>query len=181
MPPASVFTYIPIHQPISPMKPMNHTESIAVRYGLLTFVGLVAFFLVMRMFNLAQNQELRVLNMIILTIGIWRAVARLKRIEGNSMEYLNGVACAMFTALVGVGCFAVFVCVYLLIDTQLLQMLQQKSIVGKYINPFSGAAVIFMEGIFSAAIISLGVMQYLKTSMLQQMHEPNASLPKAVH
>jgi hypothetical protein len=58
-----------------------------------------------------------------------------------------------------------------LIDTQLLNILQQTSIVGKYINPFSGAAVVFMEGIFSAAIISLGVMQYLKTSKLQQIED----------
>lgn len=160
------------------MKTMNHAEKIAVRYGLLTCAGLIAFFLLMRMFNLAQNQELRVLNMIFLTGGIVLAVSRLKKLEGNSMEYLNGVACAMLTALVGVGSFAVFVCIYLLIDTQLLAILQQTSIVGKYINPFSGAAVVFMEGIFSAAIISLGVMQYLKTSMLQQMQGSNA-LPLA--
>jgi hypothetical protein len=153
------------------MKKMNHAESIAVRYGLLTCLGLIAFFLLMRIFNLAQNQELRVLNMIILTAGIILAVSTLKKIEGNSMEYLNGIACAMLMALVGVGSFAVFVCIYLLIDTELLRMLQERSIVGKYINPFSGAAVVFMEGIFSAAIISLGVMQYLKTSKLQQMED----------
>lgn len=159
---------------------MNHTESIALRYGLLTFVGLMAFFLLMRMFNLAQIQELRVLNMIILTAGIWLAVSKLKKVQGDNMEYLNGVACAMFTALIGVGCFAVFVCIYLLIDTALLRMLQERSIVGKYINPFSGAAVIFMEGIFSAAIISLGVMQYLKTSMLKQMQKPSRPMKKVV-
>jgi hypothetical protein len=153
------------------MKKMNHAESIAVRYGLLTCLGLIAFFLLMRIFNLAQNQELRVLNMVILTGGIIMAVSKLKQTEGNAMEYLNGISCAMLTALVGVGSFAVFVCVYLLIDTQLLNILQQTSIVGKYINPFSGAAVVFMEGIFSAAIISLGVMQYLKTSKLQQIED----------
>jgi hypothetical protein len=153
------------------MKKMNHAEAIAVRYGLFTCLGLIAFFLLMRIFNLAQIQELRVLNMFILTGGIIFAVSKLKKTEGNAMEYLNGVACAMLTALVGVGSFAVCVCIYLLIDTELLRMLQQRSIVGQYINPFSGAAVIFMEGIFSAAIISLGVMQYLKTSMLQQMNE----------
>lgn len=153
------------------MKKMNHAEKIAVRYGLLTCAGLIAFFLLMRIVNLAQIQELRVLNMIILTGGIILAISKLKKVEGNTMEYLNGVACAMLTALIGVGSFAVFTCIYLLIDTELLRMLQQRSIVGKYINPFSGAAVIFMEGIFSAAIITLGVMQYLKTSMLQQMQD----------
>lgn len=162
------------------MKKMNHAESIAVRYGLLTSVSLIAFFLLMRMVNLAQNQELRVLNIIILTAGIWLAVSKLKKVEGNTMEYLNGVACAMLTALVGVGSFAVFVCIYLLIDTDLLKMLQQRSIVGNYINPFSGAAAIFMEGIFSAAIISLGVMQYFKVSMLQQMSGANRPLKKII-
>ncbi|WP_162426221.1 hypothetical protein [Pontibacter pudoricolor] len=54
-------------------------EKIALKYGLLTAIGLIGYFFIMKAIGLSHIVELRFLNSVILTIGIVMALRGFKR------------------------------------------------------------------------------------------------------
>src|SRR3712207_8521305 len=103
----------------------------------MTACGLVAFLLLMRLVGLAENLELRFLNLVILITGIVMAYRRLKKEwPGGRLEYMQGLSCGAFTSLVAVTTFAVFVFFYLMfLDPGLMSILKVEH--GQFLNPYT--------------------------------------------
>ncbi len=146
-------------------------ERTCIRYGLMTAAALIAFLLLMRLVGLAENVELRFLNLVILITGIVMAYRRLKKEwPGGRLEYLQGLSCGAFTSLVAVTTFAVFIFFYLMfLDPGLMAVLKVEH--GPYLNPYTSALAVFFEGAFSGMIVSFCLMQYLKDSILPYVRE----------
>jgi len=137
-------------------------EKVAAKYGLLTFAGLSIYFLLMKFAGLFQITELRALNGVIMITGLWKALNYYKNNSISKLLYLEGLGLGTMTAMIAVIPFAAFIIIYLVIDTEFMAMLKVQEDFGQYLNPYILGSLIAFEGIFSGAIISFGMMQYLK-------------------
>ena len=143
-------------------------DRIAIKYGLLAFLGLVAYFIVMKLLGLIYIVELRAFNMFILTYGVWSALRKYLKQTGNESVYLRTLMLGVFTTLVAVAPFALFVLFYMQIDSTFMQYIIENEIFGRYLNPFIVAFLIFFEGTISGFFIAFTLMQYMKKSMFKR-------------
>jgi hypothetical protein len=154
-------------------------EKTCIRHGLLTAGALVTFFLLMRVIGFAENVELRFLNLAILMGGILFSFRSLKKEWQGPLGYLQGLSCGTFTTVIAVSAFALFMFIYLMfVDRGFMQMLKAEH--GRYLNPYTSALALFIEGAFSGIIVSFSLMQYLKDSILPSVIEnENEVMPAA--
>ena len=88
-------------------------DKLAIRYGLLTTLVLIAYFLIMKLIGFVHVVELRVFNMVILTYGIWMALKVYIKQTGDDVVYLRTLALGVFTSLAAVIPFAIFIFIYM--------------------------------------------------------------------
>ena len=142
-------------------------ESVALRFGFITALGLITYFLAMKLIGWVHIVELRVLNFLILAAGVTMAIRYFKRTLG-SLAYLKGMGVGFFTAMVAVITFALFLLIYLWqVDPGFMELVQQQESLGRYLDPLTVAFTITMEGFGSGYLITFIVMQYMKRSHLQ--------------
>lgn len=145
------------------MKKLISIERIGIIAGLLTALGLVAYFMVMKALNLADIIELRFFNFVIMAVGIITAIVYLKRRTQEHEFYLKGLGEGMITTVVAVVSFAIFITVYLTtLDKALMHEISTKVPYTGTLNGLTIFIAIFMEGMAGGAIITFSAMQYLK-------------------
>src|SRR5438105_3279569 len=83
----------------------------------LTALGLITFFLVMKLFNLATVVELRFFNILILLVGVRQMLLQERAQDSGRLEYLHGMMIGFMTAFLAAFMFSVFVFVYLTLDS----------------------------------------------------------------
>ena len=141
-------------------------EKIGVKYGLLTALGLVLYFLLMKLLGFVHIVELRFLNAVILTIGIVFALRAYKKLKQGNIGYLQGLGTAYLTALVATAVFAVFMLVYIKgFDDSLLEVLAAENLFGDRVSSTPGLVifmVLMLEGMISGFMIGFIAMQYFK-------------------
>ena len=142
----------------------NVIEKIAIRYGLIAFAGLTAYFLFMKMVGLFEIHELRSLNFFILFAAIWRGLTYQRK--NGHLSYFEGIALGSLIALIAVIPFALFIFFYLQIDTPFMSNIITNEAFGQFLNPYILAFLIAFEGGISGVLVSFGMMQYLKKSSL---------------
>ena len=143
----------------------SSVEVMAIRYGLYTTAGLIAYFLLMKLFGLVHVVELRALNLFVLLAGLILALRAFKRQEGT-IEYLQGIGLGLMTSAIGVVAFSLFVFIYLQMDPVLMQAIVEKESFGEFLNPYILSFVVALEGTASGFIATFVIMQYLKRSHL---------------
>lgn len=142
-------------------------ESIALRFGLITAAALTSYFLLMKLIGWVHIVELRVLNFVILAVGVTWAISHFKKIKLGELGYLKGIGVGMMTAMIGVVIFAFFLAIYLwIIDPAFMELIQQQESFGQYLDPMTVGFTIIVEGFGSGYLITFIVMQYLKRSHL---------------
>ena len=152
------------------MRRTRYLELTALKYGLLTAAGLIAYFLLMKVVGLVQIVELRMLNLFILIAGVGFAIREYKRRSDDEMDYLQGFGIGMLTSAVSVIPFALFIFAYLnFFDPAFMETIRQEEPFGQYLNPYMAAVAIFFEGMGSGLILSFIIMQYMKGSLLRDM------------
>ena len=141
----------------------SNMEQVSIKYGALTAAGLTAVFLLAKFAGLADLLVLRLLNLPILVGGVLMAIHHFKAQKNSNMAYLEGFGIGMFTSLIGVITFAVFMLFYLtLIDPAFMDVIREKSMFGSYLNPFIASFTIVIEGLGSGLMITFTLMQYFK-------------------
>ncbi|MGK7389236.1 MAG: DUF4199 domain-containing protein [Candidatus Cyclobacteriaceae bacterium M2_1C_046] len=141
-------------------------ERVAVKYGTITAVGFIAFFILMRLLGLAQILELRSLNFLILFAGIFLAI-RYESMKNPDFAYFTGLATGIATAGISLIIFCVFLAIYLdLIDPAFMQQIKEHEMFGHLLNPYIASVAILFEGALSGVLISFILMQYFKKSHL---------------
>ena len=139
-------------------------ERIGLKIGLITCLGLLAYFFLMKALGLAHIIDFRVFNFLILGSGIIYGIRKLKHELHEPNFYLKGLLEGLFISLVAVLPFAIIISLYLeYFDIGLLNHIKEGLSSREYINGFSIFAIIFMEGMASGGIIGYCSMQYMKS------------------
>lgn len=138
-------------------------KHIALRYGLWMFLGFTGFFLLMHLLNLSQNYYLRVFNGVIHAGFLWVALRTwIREHPEPSDDYTSGVVAGMFTSLVGVIPFTIFMVLFLAYNPAFLANIQSHSPIGQYFTPVTASLFILVEGIAMSLILSYVLVRLLE-------------------
>ena len=146
----------------------NNPNRIPESYGLRIAAGLIGFFLIMKLVGLGHIVELRVLNLIILSLGIYYALKNFRRVHSDRLNYFRGLITGVSTAAVGSLVFALFLFVYMKLDTAMMQSIIENEPMGRYLNPYMGAFIVALEGVFSGFFVTFLLMNYLPSDEVNQ-------------
>ena len=139
-------------------------ETNGVRYGLLTAVGMMLYFVVASLFGLAEHIELSFLNGLILAIGICMAIVHYKRYRHGRMPYLHGFGTGIITAVVASVAFAFFFIFYAgVLNRSIMNDIRAQDLFGFDLSVTIAFLAIILQGAMSGMIISLIAMQYYKS------------------
>ena len=65
-------------------------EKKMIKYGGFIALGLILYFLIVRMFGLHENPWLRLFNGVIVAFGIYKTIKDIKKENGTSFNYFEG-------------------------------------------------------------------------------------------
>ena len=137
-------------------------KTIAIRYGLYFFGGLVAIFMLSYLLGLAAQYQFRVVNgllhMAVLYYGI--KLLRLRQPETHQ-NYVSGVAQGLYIGAVGTVLFAIFTSLFLFADPRLMAGLQAATPLGEALTPLTAGVFILMEGVAVSLIGSYILTRYV--------------------
>jgi hypothetical protein len=144
---------------------MNTSLKVALRYGLLITVVLIAYFLVLKLFGLHENPWLRLMNGLVMASGLYYSIKYYKLISGSAFSYIDGIKTGLITGFISTVAFTIFMAVYMFhLDVAFTQTL-----LGDWFSDYEVGAnillfIIFIEGLASTVVLSLAFMQLFKNS-----------------
>lgn len=144
---------------------MNRSLSVAIKYGFFIAGSLIAYFLIVRLFNLHENAWLRLANGIFMAVGIFFSIKYYKARYASEFTYVNGFKTGLLTGFIATAIFVVFMAIYMFhLDKEFAQ-----AILDKWFDSTSQGAglliiIILIEGLASTAVLTLTCMQIFKRS-----------------
>lgn len=144
---------------------MNRSLSVALKYGLFVAATLIAYFLILRLFDLHNIPWLRMANGLFMAAGIYFAIKYYKFKHTADFTYVDGFKTGLLTGFIATGVFMIFMAVYVFhLDKEFAP-----SILKAWFNDTEQNAgiliiVILIEGLASTAILTLTCMQIFKKS-----------------
>ena len=141
----------------------NNPNRIPENYGLRIAAGLIAFFLIMDAIGLGHMNELRLLNLVILTAGVWAALKKFKQTHSEHLNYFRGLIMGVATAGFGSLVFGVFLFVYLKLNANMMDAIVQNEAMGRFLNPYITAFIIVLEGFFSGLLVTFVLLNWVHT------------------
>lgn len=138
------------------------TNKIMFKNATLTFLGIAAYFFLMKLLGLESRSELRFLNFIFVLWGVNNAI-KTNIIENNEFLYVRNLATGIGTATLAVGMSIAGLIIYFsFIDSSLVGLIQESFLwTGNLTLPLIVFAL-FIEGLASSVICSFILMQYYK-------------------
>ena len=144
---------------------MNSTFRISLRYGLAMTFSLIAYFLILRLFDLHENPWLRLANGVIMSLGVYYSIKYYKLSSNQKFTYVNGIKTGLVSGVIATILFTIFMAIYMFeLDVEFTQKL-----LGDWFNDYGVGAnilvfIIFIEGMASSVVLSLAFMQFFKTT-----------------
>lgn len=144
---------------------MNRSLSVALKYGLFVAVSLIAYFLILRLFDLHNNIWFRLANGLFMAAGIYFAIKNYKLKHDAEFTYVDGFKTGLLTGFIATGCFIVFMAIYIFhLDKEFAP-----NIMKHWFNSGDQVGgllimIILVEGLASSAILTLTFMQIFKKS-----------------
>lgn len=139
----------------------NPTITASVKYGIITGVLFIVYFLLMKLLGLAHVFQLRYLNFLILIIMSYMALTQVE--DRHKLRYLNGLGACLLLAGISYSILAIFMFIYLKIDTGLMEYYIHHAPMGRYLTPFYTGFWVANEGLAAQPIIALLLMEYIKS------------------
>lgn len=146
----------------------NDPNRIPESYGLKIAAGLVAYFLLMKLTGLAHHVELRLLNLLILIAGVYFALKKLKEMNQARLNYFRALITGFTTATIGSVIFAIFLFIYMKMDSSMMQSIIEGEPMGRYLNPYIAAFIVALEGVFSGLLVTFVILNYVSTDEVNQ-------------
>ena len=145
----------------------TYMNRISIKSSILTSVGLIIYFMLMRAFNLHHKIILHYANVIVLFLGLRYSIKHIKTINGD-IKYFEGLKSGIIVSLLSVLIFNIFMYVYTVyLDYNFYNFINEKL---SFSNNFSSQENIFgmiglisIEGLSSGFIITFILMQYYKS------------------
>lgn len=142
-------------------------RKIALKYGLWMLTGFIAFFLLMHLFGLSQNYNLRMLNGVIHLGIITMAIRDFRQLHKNTIDnYVSGVAMGMYASLVGVVGFTIFMILFLALSPGFMEVIKASMPMGDYLNPVTTSLFILVEGTAISLIGSYIITRVIDMNMV---------------
>ncbi|MEL7162213.1 MAG: DUF4199 domain-containing protein [Bacteroidota bacterium] len=150
-------------------------KTIAIKYGLYFFAGLVVIFLASYLMGVAADYQLRIINGILHPVILYYGIKQLRLDQPETHQnYVSGVAQGMYVGAVGTVLFMVFMILFLSFNPAFMAELQTTTGWGDRLNPTMAGVFIFMEGIGVSLIGS-----YLITRWVDMRLEQKAGVGQA--
>lgn len=136
------------------------TEGIGIRYGIYASIGMILYFIIMNLLDLAQHPEVRLLSHIFIIIGSVLAIGAYKSRRGSGdLPYLPGLSLGFVVGLTASIIYAAFIFIYAnFINTSFLQELENQDYYGAKLSPFMLFAAIVILGIAVGSMTSYTLM-----------------------
>lgn len=147
---------------------LNDPSRIPESYGLKIAAGLIAYFLLMKLTGLAHHVELRLLNLLILLAGVYFALKKLRETQHSRLNYFRALITGFTTATIGSVAFAIFLFIYMKLDSSMMQAIIEGEPMGRYLNPYIAAFIVALEGVFSGLLVTFVLLNYLSTDEANQ-------------
>jgi hypothetical protein len=141
-------------------------------YGLRIAATLILYFIIMKILGLSHHVELRLLNLVILTAGIYLALKKFKLTHTDHLNYFRGLIMGVATGGIGSLVFGVFLFIYMQLDTDMMQSIVDNEPMGRYLNPYMSAFIVVLEGFFSGLLVTFVLLNWVTTD------EVNAPMDK---
>lgn len=142
---------------------LNSPNRIPENYGLRIAACLILFFLIMKIVGLSHHAELRLLNLVILTVGIYMALKKFKQTHSEHLNYFRGLIMGVATGGVASLVFGVFLFLYMKLDTSLMQSIIENEPMGRYLNAYMAAFIVVLEGFFSGLLVTFVILNWVTT------------------
>lgn len=146
----------------------SNPNRIPESYGLRIAAGLIGFFLIMKLVGLSHHVELRLLNLFILSGGVFVALKKFKQSHHDRLNYFRGLITGVATAAVGSVCFAFFLFLYMSLDSSMMQSIIENEPMGRYMNPYIASFIVLLEGVFSGLLVTFVLINYISTDEVNQ-------------
>ena len=142
---------------------LTNPNRIAENYGLRIAGSLILFFLIMQVIGLGHHAELRLLNLVILTVGIHLALKKFKQTHSERLNYFRGLITGVATGGVASLIFGVFLFIYMKLDTSMMQAIIENEPMGRYLNAYMAAFIVVLEGFFSGLLVTFVILNWVTT------------------
>ncbi|MBC8755580.1 DUF4199 domain-containing protein [Kordia sp. YSTF-M3] len=140
-------------------------EKKTVKYGSFIALGLIVYFLTVRLLGMHENPWLRILNGVIVAFGIYKVIKDVKAQRGVHFNYFDGFKAGIISGFVATLIFTLFMGIYIFhIDTAFAEKIMAMSLGSVATEPGLLLFIILIEGFASTVILSLLFMQKFKPS-----------------
>ncbi|HCQ13390.1 hypothetical protein [Flavobacterium sp.] len=133
------------------------------KYGILIFLGIGIYFLLMEVLGLSQLYFLRILNVFIVIYGLNLAIK--SNLKNGKVGYLPNLTSSALTGFIGIGLGIIGLVAYLKIrgGEQYMNQLSEAFLFGGEPSIAEYSFGLFIEGIASVLIVAFINMQYWRT------------------
>lgn len=144
---------------------MNTSAKVSVKYGLITVILLIAYFLILKVIGLHNNPWFRMFNGLFVAFGIYASIKNFKLISGTTFTYINGFKTGLLTGFLATFIFALFMGIYMFhLDVEF-----KNNLLKDWFQDYNhgGGILIFIiliEGMASTTVLTLTFMQIFKNS-----------------
>jgi len=136
-----------------------------VRFGLIMSVVLIAYFLILSLFNIHTNPVYSFLNAFITVLGIYETVRYYKLEQGDDFSYSKGIIAGLISGFVATVIFSVFFLFYITeINSDFIAGLLETTNYGSDVSVGVITFTVIVMGFATTVISALTVMQYFKKS-----------------
>ncbi|MFD2551227.1 DUF4199 domain-containing protein [Bizionia sediminis] len=136
-----------------------------VRFGLTASAVLIAYFLILALFDKHTNPVFSFFNAAITAFGIFETVRYYKLEQGEKFTYTGGFVAGIITGVIATFSFTIFFLLYITeINPDFLPKLLEVVNVGASVSVGVLTFVVWIMGIATTVISAFTVMQYFKKS-----------------
>ena len=143
-----------------------------LRYSIGMFIGLIAYFFLIKILGFEDITQLRLFNFIIMLVGLHRLIKR--NMSQFSTSYFGNLFLAFRTAALTIVMVIVSLFIYLnWIDPSFLLVLEDSLGWGNNLGLIQVLAAVTIEGMASSFLLSYIIMQYMKSHKLNTANKTN--------
>jgi hypothetical protein len=141
----------------------NDPNRLPQNYGIKIAAGLIGFFLLMWAIGLGHHVELRLLNLFILTAGIFFGLKKFKETHHDHLNYFRALITGVSMGAIGSFFFAIFLFIWMMVDTEMMEAVKQNEAMGRFLNPYIASFMVVLEGVFSGLLVTFILINWVTT------------------
>ena len=153
----------------------KQTQKLIIKNSLYTFSAILMFFFLMDAAGFIHNFALRLLNLVILGVGLHSTMRKI-RTEFASPSYLKLLFSGMALSLITGLSLASFLFIYLANNPDFIIEVQQLEIQGKHLNQYSIPMLVFIEFFASGYLITFSILQWSKSKIKRKANKQVSNL-----